>query len=614
MKKLLFLLAILIVSCTESELPKSTNQNLEFNNWIDSVWLAKVDRYPALQTEYGYRKNDDKWDNISDSMYLEEMNILTNNIEVFSNRFTINNLSGQALLSYKIYLYNVETEIAGNDYKYHNYPVSQMDGWHTKIPSTLINQHTISNEQDAYNYLSRVNSTPKVINQLIDNLKRREKKGVVAPAIILDYVIESSENLVISSNNSIVKHPIYIDFTEKTKKIGINLESEINKAIKQNFSTAYSSLIDYIKELKKESNNNIGVWSLDNGAKYYEYQLKLNNTIEITPNEVYEYGLTEVERIHNEMTQIKNSVGYTDSLQDFFKFMRDDKQFYYTNNSSGKQTYLDSAKIIIDNMSEMLPKLFNVLPKTELKVKAVEAFREKSAGKAFYEPPSVDGKRPGIYYANLYDMTEMPNYQMEALAYHEGIPGHHMQIAISQELEGIPKFRKIGNLYVSYVEGWGLYSELLPKEIGFYTNPYSDFGRLAMELWRACRLVVDVGIHAKKWERQKAIDYYNNNTPASNGESISMVDRHIVMPGQATGYKIGMRHILELREKAKIGLDEKFDIKDFHDLVLKDGPVPLFILSETIENWINKNNTKKEESGEMNEEDAIILTNPTMGQ
>lgn len=614
MKNILFLLAILLVSCSESELPKSTNQNQEFNQWIDSVWLAKVNRYPALQTEYGYRENDDKWDNISDSMYLAETNILTENIEVLSNKFNVNNLSGQALLSYKIYLYNVETEIAGDDYKFHNYPVSQMDGWHTKIPSTLINQHTISNKQDAENYLSRVNSVPQVINQLIDNLKRRKEKGVVAPFIILDYVIGSSENLTINSNKKIENHPIYVDFKEKTAKIGLDLDSEIQKAIEQNFSTAYQDLISYLRDLKKFSNSEIGVWSLKNGDSYYKYQLKLNNTIDISPEEVYEYGQSEVERIHKEMTEIKNLVGFTGSLQEFFKFMREDKQFYYSNTKSGKQIYLDSAKIIIDNMKAELPKLFNVIPKTELKVKAVESFREKSAGKAFYEPPSIDGKRPGIYYANLYDMTEMPNYQMEALAYHEGIPGHHMQIAVSQELEGIPKFRKVGNLYVSYVEGWGLYSELLPKEIGFYSNPYSDFGRLAMELWRACRLVVDVGIHAKKWNRQKAIDYYNNNTPASNGESVSMVDRHIVMPGQATGYKIGMRHILDLRQNAKTELGKKFDIKEFHDLVLKDGPVPLFILSETINHWINKNKTTTEESGEMNEEDALILTNPTMGQ
>jgi uncharacterized protein (DUF885 family) len=243
-------------------------------------------------------------------------------------------------------------------------------------------------------------------------------------------------------------------------------------------------------------------------------------------------------------------------------------------------------------MKTELDQLFEVKPKTDLVVKKVEEYREKSAGKAFYEPPSIDGKRPGMYYANLYDMSGMPVYQMEALAYHEGIPGHHMQIAISQELENIPKFRVVGNLYVSYVEGWGLYSELLPKEIGYYQDLYSDFGRLAMELWRACRLVVDVGIHYKKWDRQKAIDYYNNNTPASMGESIGMVDRHIVMPGQATGYKIGMRHILDLREKAKKELKDEFDIKMFHQLILNDGPIPLFMLTKKIDNWIKEEKNK----------------------
>lgn len=614
MKYFILLLPILLFSCSDSNQPMHTNQNIEFNKWLDSVWLAKVNRFPALQTEYGYRTNDDKWDNISDSMRLAELDILTKNITELSKTFKVSNLTDQSLLSYKIYLYNVETELAGADYIYDDYPVSQMDGWHTKIPSTLINQHTINNKKDAENYLSRVNKVPEVIAQLIDNLKRRESKGVVAPAIILDYVIQSSENLIVTTKNSIDNHPIYLDFKQKTSKININLDNEIRKAIVDNFSKAYQDLVTYLKELKNKSNIDIGVWSLKNGTEYYNYQLKLNNTIDITADEIYNYGLSDVERIHNEMIKIKNSVGFKGDLQAFFKFMREDKQFYFPNTTAGKQKYLDSAKSIITTMKQELPKLFNVLPKTELIVKAVEPFREQSAGTAFYELPSIDGKRPGIYYANLYNMADMPIYQLEALAYHEGIPGHHMQISVSQELEGIPKFRTIGNLYVSYVEGWGLYSELLPKEIGYYSNPYSDFGRLAMELWRACRLVVDVGIHAKKWDRQKAIDYYNNNTPATNSESIGMVDRHIVMPGQATGYKIGMRHILELRERAKNSLKDKFDIKEFHDLVLKDGPVPLFILTETINNWINTNKSKNDQQGEMNETDAIILTNPTLGK
>jgi len=586
-----------LYSCSNDNQKHEVNsQNTEFLSWIDSVWKAKVDRYPALQTEYLFHENDDKWDNISDSMQLAEMNILTENISVLTDRFDVNNLSGQALKSFNIYVYNIETELAGADYQFHNYPVSQMDGWHTKIPSTLINQHKIKNENDAMNYISRVQKVPELISQLIDNLENRKERGVVAPKLILDYVIESSDNLI-SNESNIKTHPIYSDFNQKVENLSISkdekdkLKNDLKTSLLTQFNDAYSNLAEYLNELKESSNQNIGAYSLPNGKDYYQYQLKMNNTIDITPDDVYNYGEQEVERIHNEMNKIKNEVGFSGDLNSFFTFMREDSQFYLPNTNVGKQTYLDSAKAIIDTMKTELDKLFEVQPKTDLVVKKVEEYREKSAGKAFYEPPSIDGKRPGIYYANLYDMTGMPVYQMEALAYHEGIPGHHMQIAISQELENIPKFRVVGNLYVSYVEGWGLYSELLPKEIGYYKDPYSDFGRLAMELWRACRLVVDVGIHDKGWDRQKAIDFYNNNTPASMGESVSMVDRHIVMPGQATGYKIGMRHILELREKAISKLKDKFDIKRFHQLILNDGPIPLFMLTDKIDNWI-ENETK----------------------
>jgi uncharacterized protein (DUF885 family) len=240
-------------------------------------------------------------------------------------------------------------------------------------------------------------------------------------------------------------------------------------------------------------------------------------------------------------------------------------------------------------MKGRLDELFLRLPKADIVVKAVEPFREKSAGKAFYETPALDGSRPGTYYANLYDMKAMPKYQMEALAYHEGIPGHHMQLAIAQELEEIPNFRKFST-YQAYTEGWGLYSELLPKEIGFYEDPYSDFGRLAMELWRSCRLVVDTGIHSKKWTREQGIDYYKQNTPNAESDCVKMVERHIVMPGQATAYKVGMNKILELRSMAQNELEEDFDLREFHDLLLKDGAMPLSLLEERVKNWIEEKN------------------------
>ena len=265
--------------------------------------------------------------------------------------------------------------------------------------------------------------------------------------------------------------------------------------------------------------------------------------------------------------------------------MRTDPQFYMPNTEEGRDAYLTEARAQIEKMKADLPSVFNTFPKADMIVKAVEPFREKSAGKAFYSRPAPDGSRPGTYYANLYRMQDMPTYQLQALAFHEGIPGHHMQIAIAQELEGIPSFRKYGG-YTAFSEGWGLYTEFLPKEMGYYSDPYDDFGRLAMEIWRAARLVVDTGIHDKKWTREEAIQYLLDNTPNPEGDAKKAIERYIVMPGQATAYKIGMLKILELREMAKTELGEDFDIADFHDVVLKDGPVPLQILEENVNAWV----------------------------
>jgi uncharacterized protein (DUF885 family) len=278
-------------------------------------------------------------------------------------------------------------------------------------------------------------------------------------------------------------------------------------------------------------------------------------------------------------------VGFEGTLKEFFDFTRTDPQFFKPNTPEGKAEYLAEATAVIDQMRADLPSVFRTFPKADMIVKAVEPFREKSAGKAFYSQPAPDGSRPGTYYANLYRMQDMPTYQMRALAFHEGIPGHHMQIAIAQELTGVPEFRKFGG-YTAFVEGWGLYSEMLPKEMGYYEDPYDDFGRLAMEIWRAARLVVDTGIHDKHWTREQAIQYLMDNTPNPEGDCKKAIERYIVMPGQATAYKIGMNKIVELREKAKAELGDRFDIRDFHDVVLKDGAVPLDVLEESVDTWI----------------------------
>jgi len=349
---------------------------------------------------------------------------------------------------------------------------------------------------------------------------------------------------------------------------------------------AYSHLIKTLEEQEKVATNEDGAWKFPDGEAFFNNALKRTTTTNLTADEIHQLGLSEVARIHDEMRVIKNSVGYEGDLQSFFKFMKVDSQFYFEDSDEGRAAYMQEATVIIDSMQTRLDELFITKPKAALTVKAVEPFREKSAGKAFYQEPAPDGSRPGTYYANMYDMASMPSYQMAALAYHEGIPGHHMQLSIAQELTDIPKFRKFGS-YTAYIEGWGLYSEFIPKEMGFYADPYSDFGRLAMELWRACRLVVDTGIHTKKWTREEGINYYTTNTPNAELDAIKMVERHIVMPSQATAYKIGMLKILELRESAKEKLGDKFDIREFHEVILSNGALPLDVLEDLVDDWVN---------------------------
>ena len=328
-----------------------------------------------------------------------------------------------------------------------------------------------------------------------------------------------------------------------------------------------------------------GVWKYENGDAFYAELLRWYTTTDLTADEIHNIGLQEVERIHHEMEAIMAQVNFDGSLADFFLFIREGSQFYYPDTDEGREAYLAEAVRLIDVMREHLPEYFGILPKADLKVKRVEAFRERSSGTAFYNGPPADGSRPGIYYANLYRMSDMPKYKMEGLAYHEGVPGHHLQLSIGAELEGVPDFQKyIG--FTAYTEGWGLYTELLAKDMGFYTDPYADFGRLSMELWRACRLVVDTGIHSKRWTREEAIDYLVENTPNAVTESTKSIERYIAQPGQATAYMIGKMKILELREKARAELGEDFDIRQFHDTVLKDGAVPLSVLERKIDDMI----------------------------
>lgn len=586
----------LVFSCNEPKETYSAEEIMQhskkLNNYFDTEFEKDVADSPMMQTRLGRKTNYGKWNDFSHLKYAEDLKKAKSRLE-YLKKVDVLALNGKTRLSYDLYRQKIENEIADYDYRFYNYPVNQMFGYHTDLPAFLINMHSIDSISDAKAYISRLKGFPKVMEDVIANLKIREQNGIIAPIFVFEKVLDASRNIIRGKpfGESAEESALLVDFKSKVKAAEVpkakktELVIEAKKALTSQVKPAYENLIVFLENQQKRATNEAGAWKFPKGDEFYKNALKRTTTTNLSAKEIHQIGLDEVARIHSEMEVIKEKVGFKDSLQDFFEFMRKDEQFYYANDAKGREKYLKEATSIINTMKGKLDELFHTKPKAELVVKAVEPFREKSAGKAFYQQPAIDGSRPGTYYANLYDMTAMPTYQMEALAYHEGIPGHHMQIAIAQELENIPKFRKF-SFYTAYVEGWGLYSELLPKEIGFYEDPYSDFGRLAMELWRSCRLVVDTGIHAKKWTREQGIDYYKQNTPNAESDCIKMVERHIVMPGQATAYKIGMNKILDLRKTAKEKLKEDFKIREFHDVILLDGALPLNILEEKVNDWI----------------------------
>ena len=563
------------------------------NDWFQKQWDAEVALSPMTQTYLGDKTNYDKWDNMSKEADEEQLERTKARLAYLKDSVNQNALDEATQLSFKLALQQMEDDIADYKYRLHNYPVNQMFGIHSQVPSFLINMQQITDKSDAEAYVSRLNGIGTMFDQTIEMLKERETAGIIPPKFVFPRAIESSNNILKGKpfDNSATSGALLGDFTTKLEKLAISEEEKkilIKKATAALISSvkpSYQKLIVFLEEQSKRATDDDGAWKFPDGEAFFNNALARTTTTDMTADDIHELGLSEVKRIHAEMTTIKEQVGFTGTLHDFFKFMKEDKQFYYPDTKAGREEYMKTATLLIDSMKGRLDELFLRKPKADMIVKAVEPFREKSAGKAFYQAPAIDGSRPGTYYANMYDIMAMPKYQMEALAYHEGIPGHHMERAMSQELENVPMFRKMGG-YTAYTEGWGLYTEFIPKEMGLYSDPYSDFGRLAMELWRACRLVVDTGIHAKKWTRQAGIKYYTDNTPNAESDAIKMVERHIVMPSQATAYKVGMNKILELRANAKTKLGAKFDIREFHDVVLVNGALPLNVLEDMVDEWI----------------------------
>ena len=590
-KLLLIIMPFILFSCTsnvdELEIKKA-------NQFFESIFQDRVLDSPEFQSSLGYKSNYDKWDDITWQNSRRKAKQSVNDLAYLRENINFDKLDESTKISYLLMEKRLQRTIDNDKFIFHGYMITHRGGKHSSIPSFLINYHKVDEEQDVKDYIGRLRNIESLMNDLIEQLRLRQDVKKIAPAFVFPQAIKTSENIISGYPFEETKkqNVIYADFMKKLNALDISdakklrYQSEAEAVLLTIVNYSYTKLIDFLKEQQILADNNHGVWKFEDGADYYQHALDGYTTLGLTAEEIHEIGLSEVERIHGEIFEIMERVNFDGTLKEFFDFMREDDQFYYPEGPKGRQMYLDQVQVVVDTLSNRIEELFYGLPSIPLQVKAVEAYREASAGIAFYQRGQADGSRPGTYYANLYRMRDMPIYKLENLAYHEAIPGHHMQISIQLEVEDMPSFRKYGG-YSVYAEGWALYSETLPKEIGLYKDPYSDFGRLSGELWRACRLVVDTGVHHYKWTREEGIDYYMNNTANPEGDCIGMVERHIVWPGQAVSYKIGMIKVQELRAYAEKELGDKFSLQEFHDVVLKNGSVTMDILENIVYSWVD---------------------------
>ncbi len=504
------------------------------------------------------------------------------------------NLNPSQLLSKQVMNDFMETQLALSDeFRYHNYPVNQLFGVQNGYPEFMAVQHWVEKDKDAAAYISRLNKVGKQFDQVIEGLRIREEKGIIPPTFVVERVLDEMRGFVATPPKENI---LYTSFAKKMKKAKFDDDktkdwlTRADREITASVYPAYQRLIDYFAALKPKTTSDDGVWKFPNGEAFYNLKLKEATTTNMTADEIHAHGLAEVDRIQAQMLTLLTAAGY-DTSQGFahaMQLLADDPAQYFEDSDAGREEILQGYRDILTEVDGKLKPWFRLRHKSAITVRRIPKFREKTAPGAYYNQPSLDGSRPGIFFANLYDIKVTTKWGMRTLAYHEGVPGHHLQKSIQSELKGLPTFRKLLG-FTAYAEGWALYAEHLAHEMGLEEDPLDNLGRLQGELFRAVRLVVDTGIHRKRWTREQAIAYMSQNTGMPKSDVVAEIERYIVMPGQATAYKTGMDFILVLRKRAQDALGDKFDIRDFHDVVLQNGDLPLSLLEAQVDHWIAQN-------------------------
>ena len=567
--------------------------------WYSELFEADLARSPQQQTGLGRIDDLDaygRWDDVSDAAAASAQQRRIDRLAHMRETFDFDALDRDARVSWRVFEYLQETGIRQYGFRDQTYVFTQMFGPHTGMPSTLIGQHRVQSVAHAEAYISRLNGIGPIFDTLIARAEGRAEAGVMPPRFAFQYLTGNTRAVIAGApfDDSDAVSPLLADFTAKVNALEIDDDAKADliargtRALTDVVGPAYARLIAMFERHEQMTDDRDGAWKLPRGEAYYQSQLAAFTTLpDLSPQEVHDTGLAEIERIHDEMRGIMEEVAFEGTLQDFFEFMRTDEQFYYPSTDEGRARYMAEVNDVFDSVRDVIPDYFDTLPAGEMVVREVEPYRAAGSPSAFYNTGSLDGSRPGIYYANTLNMRNLPVYQMETLAYHEGVPGHHFQLTLAQEQEGTPMFQRF--LYLSaFGEGWALYAESLGKDMGMFTDPYQDFGRLAYELWRAGRLVVDTGIHSLQWSREDAIDYLRENTSFTEEEITREVERYIVWPGQATSYKTGQMRIRQLRDFAQAELGDAFDYGEFHDVVLTNGSLPLAVLTQLINDYVEE--------------------------
>lgn len=500
-------------------------------------------------------------------------------------------------LNYDILEYFLAMQVEGEPYRFHNYPLNQLFGVQNDLPTFMATQHQVTNTTSAENYIARLDKFALKFDQVLEGLAIREQRGILPPKFVAEKVLAEMRNFVAAPPQENI---LSTSFVEKLQKIAPDampeaeretLKSRVDASIGERVYPAYGKFIAYYESLLPKLTENNGVWALPDGAAYYAHEVRNHTTTDMTAEQVHALGLSEVARIEQEMDTILRGQGLVEgSVGARVQQIATRPDQLYPDNDAGRAQIIADFQAIIDEIDAGLGPYFNVRPKAGVTVERVPEFREKTAPGAYYNPPAFDGSRPGTFFINLRNTAEVARFSMRTLAYHEGIPGHHFQTTIQQELTGVPIFRKVLP-FTAFSEGWALYTERLAWEIGFQREPLDDLGRLQAEMFRAVRLVVDTGMHAKRWTREQSIDYMLEKTGMPQTDVVAEIERYLVMPGQALAYKVGMNELLSLREKAKVELGERFDLARFHDLVLTGGDLPLMLLRQRVDAWIAEQKT-----------------------